>query len=63
MTRNSNPQSDSEEFDMDAQVPQQMTQQFIEKWFGERCESFDGGCCVCKKWKAFDFLFENPFVE
>ena len=56
-------QSEAEEMASDIYSASRDVEVFLRLWFGDRCESFDGDCVVCKKWKAFDFLFENPFVE
>lgn len=40
----------------------QMTRVIIEH-FGDRCDDCEPECIICQKWKAFDFLFENPFEE
>ncbi len=36
---------------------------YIKEFFGERCKDFEEHCECCKRWKLFDELIENPFLE
>jgi len=36
-----------------------MAELCIQEKYGDRCPDFDENCVLCKKWKAFDELFNQ----
>lgn len=34
------------------------TETFVREYYGDRCDDFDPLCTLCRKWRAFDELFE-----
>lgn len=55
--------SDKIHFDALAGVAREATLPLLTEIYGKRCEEFDEDCLCCQKWKALDFLLENPFDD
>ena len=56
-------QSDYDEFERFIESSRGQAEMFLLDQFGEKCNDFDEGCECCKRWKAFEDLFENPYKE
>lgn len=39
------------------------TEEMLIEQFGERCDSFEESCEACKRWAAFDILFEDIWAD
>lgn len=55
--------SDREAFDIDAAAVRNLAEQFLTKWWGERCPGVEPLCHCCDKWMLLDALLENPFED
>lgn len=53
--------SDYDDFAIDICHVLPPVQEFVVKWYGERCPDYDPDCIVCQHWKMVDELFRNPF--
>lgn len=42
---------------------EKLVRQFFKRWmenyWGKRCPEKEEGCCLCKAWECFDYLFEE----
>ena len=38
-----------------------LSEEFLEEFWGEKCEEFDENCYICQRWQALEDLLYNPF--
>ncbi len=55
--------SDQDNFDDDIIKFEDEVEDFIVKWFGERCLDFEPNCHCCQRWRNYDELMSNPFDD
>lgn len=53
----------NDEIEFEAKLPfdREKLAAFIVRFWGVRCPDFYGPCLLCRQWRAFDLLTENPF--
>lgn len=55
--------SDSLRWECETHIAMEVMHGILVREFGTRCKEAAEGCPCCKRWKAFDELFANPFEE
>lgn len=55
--------SDFQRMKHDAAAVRNLAEQYLTKWWGERCPDTDESCHCCDKWMLLDALLENPFDD